>query len=224
MREQWRRFLCRFVCLAALSPLASHAAPQVLRIDGSLFNASGAPITGSRDVQVKAYDAATGGSAAWTSSVYTADVANGRFSIALDATADTTSLTSRLAAKAASGEIWFAIDYDTGTADGDMDSAVTVAPRIRGRGSMFALVAANADTLTGVTATVAEINRLAGVTANIQSQIDAQLMKWLYLTLAIVLEVFSTRNKGSHIRSFLPGHMPEVSHATNSFVVNVTTN
>lgn len=149
----------------------AQASPQILRIDGSLFNASGAPITGSRDIQIKAFDAATGGSVVWTSSVYNTSVANGRFAIALDATADTTTLTNRLATKAANGEIWFEIHYDTGSANGTMNSDVTVAPRIRGKGTMFALVAAKADALTGVTATAAEMNYLSGVTANLQSQI-----------------------------------------------------
>lgn len=159
------------LALALTAMVNIQAAPQTLRIDGSLFNASGAPITGSRDIQIKAFDAATGGSAVWTSSVYNTSVSGGRFSIALDATADTTSLTSRLAAKAASGEIWFEIHYDTGTANGTMDSDVTVAPRIRGKGTMFALVASKADSLTGVTATALEMNYLAGLTASVQTQI-----------------------------------------------------
>jgi len=81
-------------------------------------------------------------------------------------------LVDRFGERTASQAIYFQIEVDSGAANGSMDTPTIVLPRIRSRGTAFALTAASADALKGVTATAAEMNRLAGVTANVQSQIN----------------------------------------------------
>lgn len=148
------------------------SSPAIVKIEGSLFDAAGSPYTGSRDIRIDAYDAASGGSSIWSSSVTNATISSGRFSINLDASTGSPSLVSRIADKISSDSVWFEIVYDTGTANGTMNSPVSVSPRIRGKGSLFALASAKADSISGVTATTAELNRLAGVTGNIQTQLQ----------------------------------------------------
>lgn len=37
----------------------SQAASQLVRIDGSLFDSTGIPVTGNKDIQIRAYDASS---------------------------------------------------------------------------------------------------------------------------------------------------------------------
>lgn len=152
-----------------------NATSQLLRVDGSIFDAAGAPLTTSKDIQMKAYDAPTGGSLLWTSSVYNTTVASGRFSLALDASSGSPNLAERLAERSASQAIYLQISIDSGTANGVMDAESIVLPRIRSKGTAFALAAVRADALAGVTATTAQFNFLAGVTNSVQNQLNAKL-------------------------------------------------
>jgi alpha-tubulin suppressor-like RCC1 family protein len=169
-----KKSLARMIArMAGMWAVFASATPQIMRIEGSLFDSSGVPYTGSKDIRVKAYDAATAGTLLWTSSVSNTSVSNGRYSLALDATTGSPTLVERIGARTAGQSIYFEIEVDTGAANGVMNSAVAVAPRISGKGQAFALSAASADSITGVTSTVAEMNRLAGVTGNIQTQLQS---------------------------------------------------
>lgn len=130
-----------------LSAFSGHATPQSIRIDGAIFDASGLPLTVSRDLQVKAYDVATGGTALWTSNTSIATMDNGRFTIHLDPTTGSPSLVQRLADLPAGGAIYFEIIYDAGTANGTMNTPRIVRPRIRPKGAMFAVAAGTTDAL-----------------------------------------------------------------------------
>lgn len=153
----------------------AQASPQLLRIDGSLYDASGLPVSGQRDLQLKVYDAPSGGTLLWTSPVYLVNSTNGHFSLNLDASTGSPSLVQRLSESSSSAPVWFEIHYDSGAAgNGSLNTDLTVRPRIRARGTTFALSAASADALKGVTAVAAELNFLAGSTANIQAQLNAK--------------------------------------------------
>lgn len=153
----------------AIAAATATAAPRILRVDATLANSSGAPVTGTtKDIQVKLYDALTSGTLLWTSSVSQVTVTTGRFSLSLDATSGSPTLVDRLAALSSSTGAYFEIIVDGGTADGAMNSSpVAVNPRTKAKGTAFALVAAAADSLYGVTATTTEINTLAGVTGSL---------------------------------------------------------
>ncbi|MBS1985607.1 MAG: hypothetical protein JST16_15700 [Bdellovibrionales bacterium] len=166
---------CFWIAVAAFfASFPAFATPQIVRVDGSIFDTAGLPITTNKDIRISAYAAATGGSALWTSSVYNTPLSSGRFTINLDASSGSPSLSSRIGALAASASIWFEIEVDSGAANGSMDTSTIVRPRIRSRGSLFALSSSQADSLTGVTATATELNYLSGVTANVQSQLNSK--------------------------------------------------
>lgn len=150
----------------------THATPQVIRVQGNLFNASGAPYTGSKDLQIKAYDASTSGTLLWTSATTTTTVVDGHFDFTLDASSGSPTLLEQIGLLGDSATLYFEIVYDAGAANGAMNTPVA-ALRMRAKGSAFALSAKAADTLTGVTATVAQLNSLVGVTANLQTQINS---------------------------------------------------
>lgn len=152
-----------FVGFTLLTTLA-HASPQTMRIEGSLFSSAGIPFTGSKDLQVKAYAAATGGSALWTSAAANTTVTSGRYSLSLDASSGNPSLVSVIAARTSGQAIYYEVVVDSGTANGTMDTPIAVAPRITARGTTFALNAAQADTITGVTTTnlASVINGIGG--------------------------------------------------------------
>lgn len=140
------------VFLLGLSAHLALATPQGLKIDGSLFDNAGVPLTTNRDMKIYAYAASTGGSSLWSSSVYNVAVTSGRFSIIVDASSGSPSLMSRFSALADSGTIWFEIEVDTGTAgNGVINTSNIVKTRYRAKGAMFALSAASADRLRGVT-------------------------------------------------------------------------
>jgi hypothetical protein len=162
-----------FVFLSFWLPSAAQGTPSVARVDGSIFDSLGAPITGSKDIQIKVYDAASGGSLLWTSDVYTAVASTGHFTINMNAASGSSpSLVAQIGQLTASQGIYFQIEVDSGTANGSMDTATIVLPRIRAKGTIFALSAAATDAITGVTTTATEFNRLAGVTSGVQSQIN----------------------------------------------------
>ncbi|MBS1985670.1 MAG: hypothetical protein JST16_16040 [Bdellovibrionales bacterium] len=142
--------------------LRAHASPQIIRVDGAVYDSAGLPVTGTHSMVVKAYDAASGGTLLWTSNTYGSVVlgAGGKFTVNLDATTGSPNLVQQMAASASSGGVYFEISYDTNT----------VKPRIRAKGTVFAL---SAGSLHGVTVSAAEMNYLTGVTANLQSQINA---------------------------------------------------
>lgn len=186
-----KTFLYRWLVLGVgIAPFASRATTQVVQVSGSIFGSTGAPLTGNRDVQIKAYDASSSGTLLWTSKIYNVTVTGGRFSLDLD-TADTSisspSLTEKLGALSSSASAWFEVHYDSGTAgNGVMNTDRTTQPRFRVRGTAFALSAASGTALAGVTATTLEINYLAGVTANLQTQLNGITvvpnMPWSTLT------------------------------------------
>ncbi|MBS1983243.1 MAG: hypothetical protein JST16_03645, partial [Bdellovibrionales bacterium] len=154
---------------------SAEATPKIVRIDGSIFDASGSPFTGNKDVQITAYDAASGGSLLWTSAVSNVVVSSGRFTLNLDAASGSSpSLVARIGERTAGQAIYFQVEVDSGTANGSMDSAQIVRPRVRGKGTLFALSSAQADSITGVTATSAELNALAGLTSSVQAQLNAK--------------------------------------------------
>ena len=159
--------------LLALLPATSHATSQIIRVDGSIFDNAGVPVAASKDIQIKAYDAASGGSLLWTSSVYNTAVSTGKFTINLDAAAGSPTLVDRFGERTASQAIYFQIEVDSGAANGSMDTPTIVLPRVRAKGTAFALTAASADSLKGVTATMSEMNYLVGISANVQTQINA---------------------------------------------------
>lgn len=159
--------------VAAVLPEIAWATPQIIRVDGSVFDAAGAPVTASKDIQIKAYDSASGGTLLWTSDVYNTAVTSGKFTINLDAAAGSPSLVDRLGERTTSQAIYFQIEVDSGAANGSMDTPTVVLPRMRARGTAFALTAGSADGLKGVTTSVAEMNYLGGVSANVQSQLNA---------------------------------------------------
>ncbi|MBS1983543.1 MAG: hypothetical protein JST16_05165 [Bdellovibrionales bacterium] len=136
----------------------------------------GNPVTGSKDIQIKAYDGATGGTLLWTSNVYTTSLNTGRFTINMDAASGSSpSLVTEIGSRTSAQGIYFQIEVDSGAANGSItpgDERV-VLPRIRAKGTMFALGAAQADSLKGVTTGAAELNFLSGVTAGVQSQLNA---------------------------------------------------
>lgn len=161
------------VVVALLSSLSALATPKIVRVDGSIFDSSGSPTTGSKDIQIKAYDAASGGSLLWTSSTYNTTVSSGRFTISMDASTGSPSLVDRIGARASAEAIYFQIEVDSDAANGSMTTPIAVVPRIRAKGTAFALNSAAADSLAGVTATTVEFNFLSGVTAALQSQLNA---------------------------------------------------
>lgn len=149
----------------------ARATPQVMRVDGSLFDNSGLPLTAGKDIQIKTYDAASGGTLLWTSTVYNTNVVGGKFTVNLNAASGSPSLVDRLAAAGSAQGMYFQIEVDTGVANGVMNAAAVVLPRMRAKGTSFALSAASADALRGVTATSIEMNYLVGLTASVQSQV-----------------------------------------------------
>lgn len=145
------------VCLIASSIV--HATPQVIRVRGSLFDSSGVPYSGSKSITVKAYNAATGGTALWTSAPLTVTVSSGRFMLSLDATSGSPSLLQRVYERTSSEKLWFEI----------LVGSDVVAPRFRSQGTLFALAASNAELLRGyAVSTTAPTNgqALAWSTAN----------------------------------------------------------
>lgn len=166
-------FRISFLCLIVAASATSQATPQIIRVDGSVFDSAGVPVTANKDIEVKAYDAANAGSLLWTSSVYNTAVSAGRFTINLDAAAGSPSLVDRLGERTTGQAIYFQIEVDSGAANGSMDTPTIVLPRIRAKGTAFALTAASADAIKGVTATATELNYLAGATGNVQTQINA---------------------------------------------------
>ena len=172
-RTGFEFILSLIIAVLVVLPVSAWATPQIIRVDGSVFDNAGVPVTASKDIQIKAYDAASGGSLLWTSSVYNTAVSTGKFTINLDAAAGSPSLVDRFGERTASQAIYFQIEVDSGAANGSMDTPTVVLPRIRAKGTAFALNAASADALKGVTATVAEMNYLAGVSANVQTQINS---------------------------------------------------
>ncbi|MBS1984979.1 MAG: hypothetical protein JST16_12490 [Bdellovibrionales bacterium] len=160
----WNVFLKFFAVLCLFGLLRgreSFATPQSIRVDGAVYDAAGLPVTGTHSMVVRAYDAATGGSLLWTSSTYSSVIlgAGGKFTINLDATTGSPNLVQQMAASASSGGVYFEISYDTNT----------VKPRIRAKGTVFAL---SAGSLHGVTVSAVEMNYLSGVTAALQTQIN----------------------------------------------------
>ncbi|MBS1983199.1 MAG: hypothetical protein JST16_03425 [Bdellovibrionales bacterium] len=139
-------YVSRFA-LAMLLCTTAHASPQLVRVDGSIFDSAGLPMSATKDIQIKAYSAATGGSALWTSSVYTTTISTGRFTINLDASTGSPNLVQRLAALNNGGAVYFEIIYDSGAANGVMDTPNTVKPRLRAKGSIFSLASASTDGL-----------------------------------------------------------------------------
>ena len=99
---------------------SAFATPQVIRVDGSIFDSSGVPTTGNKDIQIKAYDAVSGGSLLWTSSAYNTVVTTGKFTINLDAAAGSPSLVDRFGERTASQAIYFQIEVDSGAANGSI--------------------------------------------------------------------------------------------------------
>jgi hypothetical protein len=97
----------------------------------------------------------------------------GRFTINLDASTGSPSLSQQLSSQTASTGIYFQIEVDSGAANGTMNSAQVIKPRIRAKGTMFSLSSQVADSVKGVNASTAEMNDLVGVTALIQTQINA---------------------------------------------------
>lgn len=160
--------VCFLLAIATYSA-ATFATPQILRVDGSLFESTGAPATSSKDIQIKAYDATSGGTLLWTSNVYTTSVAAGRFTINMDASSGSVpSLVTQIALRTSAQALYFQIEVDSGVDNGSMDSATVVLPRIRAKGAMFALSAAQADSVTGVTLNIAAIANVApGTTGNV---------------------------------------------------------
>ena len=172
-RSRGVRYLLLILSFVALKAFAS---PQTVRVDGSVFDSTGNPTTGNSDIRIKAYDAASGGTLLWTSNVYNAAINVGRFTINLDAASGSSpSLVAQIGARTTGQGIYFQVEVDSGAADGAItpgDERV-VLPRIRAKGTMFALSAAQADSIKGVTVSSAELNYLAGVTASLQSQIES---------------------------------------------------
>ncbi|MBS1983237.1 MAG: DUF1566 domain-containing protein [Bdellovibrionales bacterium] len=172
-RNQGVRYALLFLSFVALKAFAT---PKMVRIDGSVFDSMGSPITENRDIRIKAYDAATGGTLLWTSDVYNATINVGRFTINLDAASGSSpSLVTQVGERTAGQGIYFQVEVDSGAADGSITPGDErlVLPRIRSKGTMFALSAAQADSIKGVTVSSAELNYLAGVTASLQSQIES---------------------------------------------------
>ena len=158
------RLVTKIACLSLIGalPTVAFATPQIIRIDGSIFDDTGVPVTANKDIRISAYAAATGGSALWTSSVYNTAVTSGKFTLNLDASAGSPSLVDKLGERLASQSIYFQIEVDSGAANGSMDTATVVMPRIRAKGTTFALNAGSADAIKGVTASATEINYLVG--------------------------------------------------------------
>ncbi|MBS1983220.1 MAG: hypothetical protein JST16_03530 [Bdellovibrionales bacterium] len=201
----------------------SFATPQVVRVDGSIFDASGAPLSTNKDIQIKAYDAVSGGTPLWTSNVSTAVVNVGRFTINMDAASGSSpSLVTQIGLRTSGQGIYFQIEVDSGAANGSMESAQVVLPRIRARGTMFALAAAQADSLKGVTATASEMNFLSGVTANLSSLATA-----LVGVTATAAELNSlagvTANLGAKVNRFTAAEAGYLSGATASVQSQIQT-
>jgi alpha-tubulin suppressor-like RCC1 family protein len=114
-------------------------------------------------------------------------------------------LVSRLSQVGSSQALYFQIEVDSGTANGSMDSATIVLPRLRASGTAFALTAASADGLTSVTATTAEFNRLAGVTDSVQSQLNAKVFANQQCSTGEYLRGFDA--SGTKICVSLPGNV-----------------
>jgi hypothetical protein len=108
----------RILFLLVFLSSVTFATPQVVRVDGSIFDASGVPVSASKDIQIKAYDAATGGSLLWTSDVYTAAVSTARFTINMDAASGSSpSLVSQIGSRTSAQGIYFQIEVDSGAAN-----------------------------------------------------------------------------------------------------------
>jgi hypothetical protein len=148
----------RFLFLMFLFASIAKAAPQRVRVDGVLATSAGLPSTGSRDVEIKAYDALTAGTLLWTSAVTQATLTEGRFSIVLDASSGgTNSLMNKVSELSSTGELWFEVTIDTGASgNGSIDTAAVVAPRIRSKGVMYALASSRASTADQIRGTTVD--------------------------------------------------------------------
>ncbi|MBS1983200.1 MAG: hypothetical protein JST16_03430 [Bdellovibrionales bacterium] len=133
--------------LGAMLGLSVAASPLVVRVDGAMFDEFGVPVTGARDIQIRAYDDAQAGTLLWTSNVYTATLNEGRFSVPMDGSTGSPSLAYYLSTYASSAAVYFEITYDAGAANGVMDSPVLMPMRIRAKGTIFSLVSGSSAQL-----------------------------------------------------------------------------
>jgi hypothetical protein len=161
LRKNWFVVMCAFgvgLLCSAMFCVKAHAAPQRVRVDGVLATSAGLPSTGSRDVEIKAYDASTAGTLLWTSAVTQATLTEGRFSIVLDAsTGGANSLMNKVSELSSTGELWFEVTIDTGASgNGSIDTAAVVAPRIRSKGVMYALASSRASTTDQIRGTTVD--------------------------------------------------------------------
>ncbi|MBS1985589.1 MAG: hypothetical protein JST16_15605 [Bdellovibrionales bacterium] len=138
------------IILICVGAQRAQATPLVAKVMGSLYDSAGLPNSTAKDIQIKLYSAASGGSLLWTSSVYnTSMFAPGRFSIAIDASSGSPTLVQALSDILPTGNAWFQIIVDSAAANGVMTTPVNVMPRIRAAGAAFALAAKTADGIRG---------------------------------------------------------------------------
>lgn len=136
-----------FSVLSFLGAALCQATPLVVRIEGNLFDSSGlATGDSSRDMKLRAYASATGGSVLWTSAVLNARVSGTRFSLVVDASQGSPSLRDVVLARGSTESLWFEIETESsGPADGSLTSSVTIPLRFAARGDMYALSVGTVD-------------------------------------------------------------------------------
>lgn len=138
------------IWLLALSSVAV-ATPQTYRLQASLFNGSGAPLSAATDLQIKVYSQITGGSSLWDSNVIVAQPSEaGTMTIDIDASTGSPTLLQRLSDASSTGGLWAEIILDSGIQNGVMTTPITVTPRFKISGASLVVVASSADGLVGL--------------------------------------------------------------------------
>ena len=123
------------VLLLSLSTMA--APPQTMNYQGVLKSATGVPFTGTKKITFKIYDVATGGTALWTETQPSVNVAKGQFSVTLGAGTPAVPLIL-----AFDKSYWLGVTVDSETVEMAPRQPLTTAP--------YAFRAAVADNATSV--------------------------------------------------------------------------
>lgn len=168
MDSMSKRFIVVMCSMLGLQVALASPAPPI-NIHGQLLSTSGVPVTGTRAFTVSFFDAATAGNALGTAITGNVDVsADGLFNLALQPPSGIYT----------SAEVWYSLGVDTDD-PADSDASDDIFPsRIRVYYVPLAVQATRALSVdaTGVgfgSVDDTELDRLDGITSNVQAQIDA---------------------------------------------------
>lgn len=159
--------LCLLCVLSALPVMATPSTP--IDIHGQLLSSGGTPVSGSRAYTVTFYDAATAGNAIGTALTGNVDVStDGLFNLSVQPPSGIFT----------TAQVWYSLGVDTDD-PADSDATDDIFPsRIRVYYVPFAVQALRALHVDGTGVGIGsvddtELDRLDGVTSNVQAQIDA---------------------------------------------------